>query len=258
VGELRAVNPILNASGGLRYHARGFRYQASLWRPFRWHLSEWLYRWTPPERRLVLVGPSAGSCIEPLLLERFDEILCLEPDPVARFLFSRKVARAALERRPKLRFESRDLLIADPSRFAELLRAEGDVAVLFSNVLGQLRVLVEGGDVPARLAEIRAAILPALGERSWASFHDRVSGEHEPMLEEMVIADGRLSDAEILSNFFPTLGADAIGESSRSELFDHMTRGMFPEDAPHAYLTWELMPRVFHLIESTFHARAGR
>lgn len=249
------MNPILNASGGLRYHARGFRYQSSLWRPFRWHLSEWLYGWKPPERRLVLVGPSAGYCLEPLLFEQFDEILCLEPDPVARFLFSRKLARAGLEKTPKLRFEARDVLIADPSRFGELLRAEGDVAVLFSNVLGQLRVLVEGGDVRARVAEIRAAILPAVGERSWASFHDRVSGEHEPMMEGLVVADGRLSDAELVASFFPTLGADAIGDTSRAELFDHLTRGIFPEEAPHAYLTWELMPRVFHLIESTFYAR---
>jgi len=251
------VNPILNASGGLRYHARGFRYQDSLWRPFRWHLAEWLYAWEPPERRLVLVGPSAGYCIEPLLLERFDEILCLEPDPVARFLFSRRLARAPLERRPKLRFESRDMLIEDPSRFEALLRAEGDVAVLFSNVLGQLRVLVEAEDVCARVAEIRAAILPSLGERSWASFHDRVSGEHEPMFEGVVVADGRLSDAEILERFFPTLPAGAIGETPGAELFDHLTCGIFPDASPHAYLAWELMPRVFHLIESTFHERAG-
>jgi hypothetical protein len=251
------VNPILNASGGLRYHARGFRYGDSLWRPFRWHLAEWLYGWQPPERRLVLVGPSAGYCLEPLVLERFDEILCLEPDPVARFLFSRRIARAPLEHRPKLRFESRDMLIEDPSRFQALLRAEGDVAVMFSNVLGQLRVLVEAEDARARVAEIRAAILPSLGERSWASFHDRVSGEHEPMLEGVAVAGARLSDAELVERFFPSLPESAIGETAGAELFDHLTRGIFPDTAPHAYLSWELMPRVFHLIESTFHARSA-
>jgi hypothetical protein len=248
------VNPILNASGGLRYHARGFRYQSSLWRPFRWQLAEWLYGFQPPESRLVLVGPSAGYCIEPLVLERFSEILCLEPDPVARFLFARRIARAPLEKRPKLRFETRDMLVEDPSRFAELLRAEGDVAVMFSNVLGQLRVLVDGND-PSRAAAIRAAILPAIGERSWVSFHDRVSGLHEPMFESAVFADGRLSDAEVIQGFFPTLPADAIGESPSAELFDHVTQGIFPEHIPHAYFSWELMPRVFHLIEGVFHAR---
>ncbi len=242
----------LNEAGGLRYHFRGLRYAENLWAPFRFALAEWLYAWQPPEKKLVVVGASGGWCVQPFFFERFTDVLCLEPDPVAHFLFRRRLARAPLEARPRLRFESRDHLLADPTALVRLLDGEGDVAVLFMNILGQLRVLF-GADAAddAKLARVREAVAEATRSRSWASFHDRVSGAMAPQIEQPARSAVRLTDAEIVRRFFPGVEPEAARADGSGELLDHLTGGFFPADRPHAYFSWELMPGVFHLIEAT-------
>ena len=160
----------LNEAGGLRYHLRGFRYAENLWQPFRFALAEWLYAWQPPEKRLVIVGPSGGWCTQPFFFERFTEVIGLEPDPVAHFLFRRRLAHAPLEARPRVRFVKEDQLLSEPERLVSFLEREGDVAVLFSNIVGQLAVLT-GADSPdaPRFAALRAAVRRATAGRSWAS-----------------------------------------------------------------------------------------
>jgi hypothetical protein len=249
----------LNPAGGLRYHARGFRYAKTLWYDFRFALAEWLYAWQPPERRLVLVGPSAGYCFQPFFFERFEEILCLEPDPIARSLFAFRLRRAPLEKRPRLRFEAADLLLVDPDRFRARLDAEGDVAVLFSNIVGQFRALLgaESPDEP-RFARIRSTLISAIGARSYASFHDRVSGAVEPLLEGARVFERRLDDRELIEHFYP--GNDdpdgMIRADGSAPLLDHLTAGFFPPDRPHGYFSWQLMPGIHHLIEGTARRRS--
>jgi hypothetical protein len=243
----------------LRYHLRGFRYAESLWQPFRFALAEWLYGWQPPEKRLVIVGPSGGWCTQLLFLERFTEVIGLEPDPLAHLVFRRRLARAPLEGHPRVRFLTEDHLIDQPERLIELVEREGDVAILFSNVLGQLRVLT-GAETPddPRLTRIRAAVARAIEGRSWASFHDRLSGLSAPEVDPMVLSEARLDDAAIVRRFYPSLAdaAQPIGEAG--ELLDHLTAGFFPPERPHAYFSWPLMPGVFHLIEATRGVRDQR
>lgn len=244
----------MNPAGGLRYHWRAFRHSRSLWQPFRWALGEWLLGWQPPERTLVIVGPSAGYLMQPYLFERFDRVVCLEPDPLARFLFRRKLARAPLERRPTLEFISDDRLIQHPEGLHELLESLGDVAVLFSNVLGQLRALLAvASSEAAELCRIKAEVRRVLAGRSWASFHDRVSGRLRPSFEQPLIADSRLSDAEVLSSLYVP---DEPGLTGESELLDHLTERLFPAEREHVYFYWELEPGSFHLIEAVHAVRA--
>lgn len=239
----------LNPAGGLRYHVRGYRLSETLWAPFRFALAEWLYGWEPREKKLVIVGPSAGWCVQPFFFERFEEVLCLEPDPVAHFLFRRRLSKAPLEPRPRLRFDSEDRLLADPNALARLLDTEGEAAVLFSNVLGQVRVLLGASDTSdARLSNVRGAVHAAIRGRSWASFHDRVSGELEPVLEGRFDSDRRLSDDELREHFY---AAALPNGAPPPPLLDHLTAGFFPADRPHAYFNWPLLPGVFHLIEAT-------
>jgi hypothetical protein len=239
----------LNPAGGLRYHVRGYRHSETLWAPYRFALAEWLYGWEPREKKLVVVGPSAGWCVQPFFFERFDEVLCLEPDPVAHFLFRRRLSRAPLDHQPELRFDARDHLLAGPDALARLLDAEGEVAVLFSNVLGQVRVLLGATDPDdPRLAGVRQSVHTALRGRPWASFHDRVSGELEPVLEGRLDADRRLSDAELRDQFYAAAMPDG---GAPPPLLDHLTAGFFPEERPHAYFSWPLMPGQFHLVEAT-------
>jgi hypothetical protein len=248
----------LNEAGGLRYHLRGVRYAESLWQPFRFELAEWLYAWQPPEKKLVVVGASGGWCVQPFFYERFTDVLCLEPDPLAHFFFRRRLARAPLESRPRLRFERRDHLLGDSTALVRLLEAEGDTAVLFTNIVGQLRVLLDAYSADdAPLAAVRAAVRAAIAGRSWASFHDRVSGPLEPELATAAYVERRLTDAEIVRRFFPALEAGAVRSDGSGELLDHLTGGFFPAERPHAYFSWPLMPGVFHVIEATSGVRPG-
>ena len=64
----------LNPAGGLRYHLRGFRHAKRLWWPFRFHLADWLYAWQPPEKTLVLVGPTPHVLDEDLLQGRLADL----------------------------------------------------------------------------------------------------------------------------------------------------------------------------------------
>jgi hypothetical protein len=238
----------LNPAGGLRYHLRALRYSQKLWQPFRWALGEWLLEWQPPETTLLLVGPSGGYNLQPFLFERFQRVVCLEPDPLARALFARRLAKAPLDARPKLEFVSEDHLLQQPERLLELLEGLGSACVLFSNVLGQLRALLEvaSSDAP-ELVRVRDGVHAALVGRSWASFHDRVSGFARPTFDGVVLTEARLSDEEVVASAYEN--SISATQLANTELLDHLTEGFFPENLPHAYFVWELGPGLFHLIE---------
>lgn len=245
----------LNPAGGLRYHLRALRHSRVLWQPFRWALGEWLLGWTPMETTLVLVGPSGGYNLQPFLFERFERVVCLEPDPLARAIFARRLARAPLDARPKLEFVAEDQLLAAPERLQKLLEGLGPCALLFSNVLGQLRALLQVSSVEApELVRVREAVQQALIGRSWASFHDRVSGFVRPSFEGLRTADTRLSDEELVAAAYDGPTSDA--SAGESELLDHLTEGFFPPNLPHAYFAWELAPGLFHLIEGVCSTRS--
>jgi hypothetical protein len=242
-----SASSLFNPAGGLRYHLRARSYSKELWQPYRWALGEWLLGWKPPETTLLLVGPSGGYNLQPFVLERFERVVCLEPDPLARWIFKRAIARAPLDRRPKLEFISEDHLVHHPERLQPLLDRLDSPALLFSNILGQLGVLLgtSNAEHPG-LVRIREAIGRAIRGRSWVSFHDRVSGTLRPTLEGSTISSRRWSDAEVVERAF---AAGELEATEPSELLDHMTQGFFPENVPHAYFVWELEPGVFHLIE---------
>lgn len=239
-----------NPAGGVNYHLRARRHMKQLWEPFRWFLGEWLLGWQPPERGLLLVGPSAGYNLQPFLFERFEHVIVLEPDPLARWLFKRRLARAPLDRRPRLEFIAADHLVHHPERLGRLLEQSGQPALLFANVIGQLATLLDDDGSGASLEPARAAVRAALPGRSWASFHDRVSGPVAPNIPGRASAAARWSDEEVLREAY---GADSAGPLV--ELTDHHSGGFFPVDMPHAYLRWELEPGLFHLIEAAAVAR---
>jgi hypothetical protein len=244
----RARFAAFNPAGGVGYHLRARRHARRLWEPFRFSLGEWLLSWTPPEPTLVLVGPSAGYNLQPFLFERFERVLVLEPDPIARFLFARRLARAPLERRPALEFVKEDHLVRHPERLAPRLERAGPAALLFSNVLGQVVLLLDEEQPGPALAAVEHAVRAALVGRSWASFHDRVSGPVPPSFEGTLRAARRWSDAEVLEHAY------RLGDGPPLvELEDHFTAGFFPGDAPHTYLRWDVEPGSFHLIEAVAH-----
>jgi hypothetical protein len=243
------LRALMNPAGGIRYHLRALRFRGDQWQAFRWAIGEWLLDWQPKEPTLLLVGPSAGYCLQPFLFERFELVVCLEPDPVARYLFKRKLTKAPLDHMPKLEFIAQDHLVRNPERLPKLLEQLPATCVLFSNVLGQLRGLlnVDDDDGP-EFARIKHAMAEAIRGRSWASFHDRVSGYARPTCEHAVTSNSRLSDAEILELLYSETPRNRRNRNLK--LIDHLTAGLLPANLPHSYFSWELEPGRFHLIEA--------
>lgn len=232
---------LFNPAGGVSYHLRAARHRNTLWHPFREGLQAWLTSWQPSERHLVLVGPSAGYSLPTAWLARFECLTVLEPDPLARWLLARRLDADAATRSLKCAFVSDDHLIGVPTRLADLM-GQLDAAILFCNVLGQLgHLLPNATDVQVRA--IKNGVNAAIEGRSFASYHDRVSGPAVPTLTAAGRhVERRLDDAE-LAAFYPA-GAVPV------TLFDHGSDGIFDGSLPHSYLAWELTPKYFHLIEA--------
>ena len=243
-----SIRELLNPAGGIRYHLRARSYRRELWQPFRMEIGEYILRWKPRESTLLLVGPSAGYCLQPFFFERFERVVCLEPDPIARWLFARKIAIAPLESRPRLEFISQDHLVRFTERLPKLVRSLGDCALLFSNVLGQIRGLLEVDDSSTpEFVRIRNAVQEATEGRAFASFHDRVSGNIRPTFAPPLTFPQRLGDAELLENLFKHA---RFADGERRELLDHLTAGFFAENLPHSYFVWRLEPGRYHVIEA--------
>jgi len=245
---------LMNPAGGLRYHLRARRYAEHLWQPFRWALGEWLLGWQPPEPTLLLFGPSGGYNLQPFLFERFEHVVCFEPDPLAFAVLARRLKRAPLERRPRVERVAEDHLVAHPERLAPRIEGAGRAALLFSNLIGQLPVLAyDAGLDDAAFERTREAVSAAIAGRSYASFHDRASGEVRLDFAQPLVAGTRLSEREILDSIY-----NASDERSFESLglTDHHSGGFFPEQQAHAYFTWELEPGLFHLIEGVRSTRS--
>ena len=234
----------LNPAGGLRYHVRALA-SSSRWAPFRASLAEWLTSFEPGVPRAVLVGPSAGYTFPDALLRKFSEVIVLEPDPIAGFLLGRRLHRLGVA---ELRVERRDQLVAPlldgRSGLVELLRADPELCLVFGNVLGQTRFLLEDADFARFKSGFRERVWPLLEGRAWLSFHDRFSGTLAPSFRAPYLAPARLHDQAVLSALYPAGYSGAL-----VELYDHQSDGFFPSQLPHAYLTWQIDAVRHHLIE---------
>jgi hypothetical protein len=238
----------LSPTGGVVYHLRARRFARTLWSPFQRALGAWLDDWNPESDSIVLVGPSAGYCLADRMLARFRDVLVLDPDPIARWLLSRRLARLGTARG---RLCGDDLLVRGllgaGRDLTDLLDDEPQRAVLFCNVLGQVRFLLDDDAFDTWTAAFRARVVPALDGREWASFHDRVSGFVAPELGDACESMTALDDAALLARFY----AHPRASRSGTDLTDHLASGLWAPAMPRRYFSWELAPGRFHLIEGT-------
>src|SRR5438067_1928170 len=137
-------------SGGTFYHLKAALYSHALWDSHRQGVARFLKEWSPKEKVLVLIGPSAGYSLPTDFLSQFESIIAYEPDPVARLIFER---RTGLKPRWKGHYLLEENLPGG--------------AVLISNLLGQLEIDV---------AEFKPRLLRQLSGREFASYHDIFSG----------------------------------------------------------------------------------
>ncbi len=229
-------------TGGLAYHWRALRYRKGLWAPFRVEVARWLGDWRPPERKLLLVGPSAGHCLPGRdWFGGFKQVSAVDPDRVARLWLQARLGRRVVwSREDFLSPRNGDF---DPARVDALLHAFPGHAVLFCNLLGQLRFLDQGAALADTFGTWKRGLERALAGRSWASFHDRLSGPARPRgAPGALLGDSQdvLTDSDILGRFY---GPDS------AVLLDHLTGDLFP-GRPRQFWSWQLRPGVFHLIEA--------
>lgn len=214
---------LLDPSGGLIYHLRALRYRHGLWAPFHASVAEWLAAWQPQRPRLVIVGPNAGYALPTGFIQRFDSVTALEPDPLARWLLRRRPDAAALS------FDRLDCLAA-PDGLARLAAAYPDAAILFSNVLGQIK---------APAANWSALLARHLSGHAWASYHDVISTARPPQQRQTrTLAEPRSLEAT-LAHFW-TGGEIALS--------DHETFHL-GGNAPCRYAVWPITPQRWHLVE---------
>jgi len=210
-------------SGGLTYQLRALRYRHSLWIGFHAAAASWLSDWRPDCTTLVIVGPNAGHALPPGFLERFGQVIALEPDPIARHL---------LARRPdahQLRFDKLDCL-STPDGLALLAARFPDAAFLFSNVLGQV----------AAPAESWTTLLARhLQTRHWASYHDVISTTRAPDHHAPLQRVSLLSLETLLMHFW-TRGEIAVT--------DHETLHLGGR-GPYSYALWPITPARWQVVE---------
>ena len=242
-------SPWLTPAGGLVYHLRALRFRRTLWAPFEQALATWLDAWEPGSDSVLLVGPSAGYCLTDRFVARFREVVVLEPDPVARLMLARRLARLRVGR---VRMRADDLLVrgllgpGQPGHdLCALLEDDPTRAVLFCNLLGQVRFLLSEEAFEPWAEAFRSRVLPALATRSWRSFHDRVSGVIAPALGAEETSACALDDDALIARFY---GEPPVSRGT-VELVDHLTAALWPPSLARRYFGWEVVPGRFHLIE---------
>jgi hypothetical protein len=235
---------LFSPTGGLRWHFRALLRRHILWKEFRAQLDRFLGDWdTGDAGTLVLIAPSGGYTLPPALLRRFDTIVAIDREPLALLIFrlrwslrvrSRIVTRCAdalgiVEGRP-----------VDSSCVSRILAEYPDAAVLFCNVLGQMRFVLEDADEHEGFARWRADVRGLLAGRAapWASYHERWSGEPMPaIVGRQFGANGE--DPLPFENLYPEGG----------EVLDHLTEDLLPPESRRAWLRWRFDLVSWHLVE---------
>jgi hypothetical protein len=246
VAVARSVTTWLTPAGGLVYHLRALRFRRTLWAPFERTLATWLEAWDPGSDAVLLVGPSAGYCLADRFLARFRDVLVLEPDPVARLMLARRLARLRIGRVGTC---ADDLLVRSllgPERdLCDLLDEDPTRAVVFCNLLGQVRFLLPDETFETWADAFRARVVAALATRGWVTFHDRLSGEVAPALGAGATSERELDEPALVARFYaaPPVARGTV------ELVDHLTGALWPPSLARRYFGWEVVPGRFHLIE---------
>jgi hypothetical protein len=224
----------MNPGGGIRYHGRALFNRHSRWTAFRQEIAAWLETWIPrheaSREALTLIAPSGGHCLPRPWLESFRSLTAIDIDPTARFFFQRNHPACSAH----LHWIQGNIF----ERWNDLLMKNPEAKILFCNFLGQAQACD-----PVRAESWFKRLRSDLDKRSWASFHDRYSGElkMKPHVGALPVS-ARARPETLLEHFYPA--------STRGELCEHELPQIFPENGNYLYCRWQLDPCSTHLIEA--------
>lgn len=241
-----AFKYLFGPTGGLFYHFVASQNVKALWRPFRtqvraW-LAEWHNQWPKHVQELVIFGPSAGWTLPLKDIAALTKVTFVEPDPIARFLLKRRFAKANFEilKDPKLL----PWFSEEVGTFERFVESRPHAAFLFSNVLGQVALLMSSEQTSLKMQPAQDEFLNALEGRTWASYHDlySTSSKTTPHLTTTAIASFKGAEAstrisEIALSTFP----------EAKTLTDHETSWLSIGRRTE-FAIWPLSKKQLHLI----------
>ncbi len=186
---LAALRGLVNGAGGLAYHLTALRFRRTLWQPYHAQVADVLALWAPPQRALVVIGPSAGWNLPAAFLARFDTVTAIEPDPLARWLLRRRFAKVHWQ------FDANDYFTPHgplPWRdnLDRLFARYPHQALLFSEFLGQLLGLYPDAVATERDGALvttpafdawRGHLRAHLQARTFCTLHDRWVSHTPPL-----------------------------------------------------------------------------
>lgn len=220
-------------SGGLIWHARAWRFGRD-WQNYRQALAGWLRHWRHGRRDILLLGPSAGWCLNGEFLRRHRSIVAVDIDPLAPFLFRLRHGAGLRRSRISMHWHALDVF----SHLEALLQRYPSHAILFCNLLGQHIVHSRNADhTSATLGLLRHQ----LRGRAWASFHDCLSKSWSPA-EDWPLALELPHKTTLLDI------ADRAGVAGQWQ--EHLTTEVLPGHLPRCYFPWRITPDRMHIIEA--------
>ena len=231
---------LFSESGGLLWHAKALFRHRGLWSDFNNRIERFLSDWRAElefgeGRRpdgLILLGPSGGWCLPTHgFIQSFSELIAVDPDPVARTIFMRRI-KAGAQQQTWVPSTLERVLPA-------LLTRHPSHAVLFCNVLGQLRYQDE--KTLERIEFELSQIKLMLAGRHWASFHDRISGEKK---------SANLHELEFFSTGAVTTNELVKRVAYGGEWLDHLTESVLPTDTARRFTAWPISRERIHWIEA--------
>ena len=242
----------MNRSGGLFWHARAWRRQGA-WRGTCQHIRQWLEQVHPNSSQLVIIGASAGWMMPSPWLQGFDRVSTVDIDRLAAPLFRMRHGSALKSSGTQLRCETGDAL----GNLQALLAAHPDAAVLFDNVLGQLRFMHGSVDEAVSCLDM---IKQRLVGREWGSLHDAYSGavRRGGMTRKKLVTFQSLQAVAAV----PTLSGDAGVPiehglapfanqlEAEGEWLDHLTSQVFPAGTTVHHIAWHYSRHYCHWLQA--------
>ena len=238
----------MNPSGGLVWHWHAWRHQHA-WKESFNQIGQWLEEIPTPSKELVLIGASAGWMMPTAWLQRFEKVTTFDIDLFAAPLFRRRHGPALKASGTQLRCHTSDAL----THLQPLLRPHNRAAILFDNVLGQIRFHHTSIDEASQRIE---AITKALRGRSWGSVHDAYSGKVVPN-QGPIAQPHRMKTFQTPHHFsddnlMKTPGFAEFGKQlqPQGEWLDHLTANVFPEGTPIHHIAWPYSTHYCHWLQA--------
>ncbi|MCB9025555.1 MAG: hypothetical protein H6625_04490 [Bdellovibrionaceae bacterium] len=236
-----SLKDIINPAGGIYYHLNAAKYRSKLWKPFIQSIKTFLDQWAPKSPNLVILGGSGGYCLNSDFLNQFKEVVLIDPDPLAGWVFQFRFKK-------KIKTIKRNYLKNNKLQIQELVDDFPNHAFLFSNFLGQLPYLIKIDE--NKVIDLKESLQQSLSTFEWASFHDLLSfhfsKSHPKLCWPLILQSKNNSEAIHYLRQQNQLRPTDI------QVVDHCTEGLFPENSNKQKLYWKRTPYSYHIIEVVF------